>query len=378
MPLKEYKIFYVSILLCFLLTLIGFLMNFSSSFYQIAFLNKFELNVLEDSLIRIFSALIGLFLFLSIPKKFWYKYNFINLFICFLLLIGVLIFGYEAGGAKRWIDLKIISIQPFEIFKPFYLAFLSAYFYKHRKDIYYTRKIYFIIFISFIFFILVALEPNFASAFSILFVTFMVLFIRGIKFLKIAKLSLLASLLIFLIIIFGKNKFSSHVIKRTLNEFKENKEYEQVIQAKIAITSGGIFGKGIGKGEAKYLYLPEIKKDFIFSLICEETGILIGTTLMLIYAFIIISLLKISFKTSDPFLSTFTAGFGMFLFYNTFIHIGVNIGVLPVAGVPLPFISFGGSSLFSNFISIGIILRAINEKEEFFEEKRTYEKEIIL
>ena len=378
MPLKEYKSFYISILMCLFLTLVGFLMNFSSSFYQIAFLNKFELSVLEDSLIRIFFALIGFFLFLSIPKKFWCKYSFLNLLICFLLLIGVLIFGYKVGGAKRWIDLKIINIQPFEIFKPFYLAFLSAYFYKHRKDIYFTKKIYFIILISLLFFILVALEPNFTSAFSILFVTFMVLFIRGIKFLKIAKLSLLASSLIILIIILGKNKFSSHVIKRTLNEFKENREYEQVIQAKIAITSGGIFGKGIGKGEAKYLYLPEIKKDFIFSLICEETGILGGTFLMFIYSFIIISLLKVSFKTFDPFLSTFTAGFGMFLFYNTFIHIGVNIGILPVIGIPLPFISFGGSSLLSNFISIGIILRAINEKEEIHEEERIYGKEIIL
>jgi cell division protein FtsW len=372
MRLKEYKSFYISIFLCLFLTLIGFLMNFSSSFYQIAFLNKFELSVLEDFLIRILFALIGFFLFLSIPKKFWCKYNFLNLFISFLLLTGVLIFGYKVGGAKRWIDLKIISIQPFEIFKPFYLAFLSAYFYKHKKE-----KIYFIIFISFLFFILVALEPNFASAFSILFVTFMLLFIRGIKFLKIAKLSIITSSLIILIIILGKNKFSSHVIKRTLKEFKENREYEQVIQAKIAITSGGIFGKGIGKGEAKYLYLPEIKKDFIFSLICEEIGILGGTLLILIYSFIIISLLKISFKTCDPFLSTLTAGFGMFLFYNTFIHIGVNIGVLPVTGVPLPFISFGGSSLLSNFMSIGIILRAINEKEEIYEEK-IYEKEIIL
>jgi rod shape determining protein RodA len=112
-------------------------------------------------------------------------------------------------------------------------------------------------------------------------------------------------------------------------------------------------------------------------LICEEIGILGGTLLILIYSFIIISLLKISFKTCDPFLSTLTAGFGMFLFYNTFIHIGVNIGVLPVTGVPLPFISFGGSSLLSNFMSIGIILRAINEKEEIYEEK-IYGKEIIL
>lgn len=377
MPSKEYKYIYISLIICFLLTFIGIFMIYSSSFYQIAFLNKFEFDVFKSLFIRIISAIAGFILFFKIPKKFWQKYSYINLIICFLLLVGVLIFGQKIQGAKRWLDLKIIQFQPFEIFKPLYIAYLSAFFYKHGKELIFTKKLYYIIIISFIFFLLVALEPNFSSAISIIFVLILILFIKGTPLLKILKLSLVTVFFFLFIIIMGKKSFSSHLIERIQREFKEEREYEQVIQAKIAIASGSFFGKGIGKGEAKYLYLPEIKKDFIFSLICEEFGVLGAVFLIFLYTTIIFSLLKISFKTNDQFLSTYTAGFAIFIFYYVAVHIGVNMGILPPAGLPLPFISFGGSSLLSNFMCLGIILRALNDKEENFKEE-SFEKVIIL
>lgn len=374
---KEYKYIYISLIICFFLTLVGIFMIYSSSFYQIAFLNKFELDLFKSLFTRIISAIVGFILFFKIPKKFWQKYSFINLMICFLLLIGVLLFGERIQGAKRWVDLKIIQFQPFEIFKPLYIAYLSAFFYKHGKELFFTKKIYYIIIISLIFFLLVALEPNFSSAISIIFVLVLLLFIKGLPLLKILKFSLVVAFFSLFVIIAGKRSFSSHLIERIQREFKERKEYEQVIQAKIAIASGSFFGKGIGKGEAKYLYLPEIKKDFIFALICEEFGVLGAVFIIFLYIALIISLLKISFNTSDKFLSTYTAGFAIFIFYYAMVHIGVNMGILPPAGLPLPFISFGGSSLLSNFVSLGIILRALKDKEENFEERK-FEKVVIL
>lgn len=374
---KEYKYIYISLIISFFLTLIGIFMIYSSSFYQIGFLNKFEFDIFKGVFIRIISAIAGFIIFFKIPKKFWQKYSFINLIICFLLLTGVLLFGQKVQGAKRWIDLKFIQFQPFEIFKPLYIAYIGAFFNKYGKELFFTKKLYYIITISLIFFLLVALEPNFSSAISIIFVLILLLFIKGLSLFKILKLSLVATFFSLFIIIAGKRSFSAHLIERIQKELKEKREYEQVIQAKIAIASGSFFGKGIGKGEAKYLYLPEIKKDFIFSLICEEFGILGAVFLIFLYTTLIISLLKVSFKTADQFLSTCTAGFAILIFYYAAVHIGVNIGILPPAGLPLPFISFGGSSLLSNFIFLGIILRALKDKEENFK-KTNFERVIIL
>ncbi len=373
----EYRYVYISLIICSLLIIIGIFMIYSSSFYQIAFLNKFEFDVFKSLFTRIASAIVGFILFFKIPKKFWKKYSFINLIVCFFLLVGVLLFGQKIQGAKRWINLKFIQFQPFEIFKPLYIAYLSAFFYKHGKTIFFTKKIYYLIILSLIFSLLVALEPNFSSAISIIFVLTLLLFIKGAPLLKILKFSFIASFFFLFVIMTGRKSFSSHLIERVQREFKEKKEYEQVIQAKIAIASGSFFGKGIGKGEAKYLYLPEIKKDFIFSLICEEFGVLGAAFLIFLYTALIISLLKVSFKTSDQFLSTYTAGFAIFIFYYVAMHIGVNMGILPPAGLPLPFISFGGSSLLSNFMSLGIILRALKEREENFENK-SFEKVVVL
>lgn len=378
MHLMNYKNTYIAIILCFILSFIGWVMIFSSSFYQIAFLHKAEINILKPLFVRTVVSIMGFFVFFLIPKKFWQKYSFFILIVCFVLLVSVFIFGVSRHGAKRWIDFKIMQVQPFEIFKPLYLAYLSAYFYKHREHVWLTKRWIFLIFVPFVFFILVALEPNFASAISIIFVTFILFFIRGIPFKNILKSAVVASILCTLLLFAGKNTFASHVFKRVERKIKTEEEHPQVIQAKIAIISGGFTGKGIGKGKIKYLYLPELSKDFIFSLLCEETGVIGAFALLSIYLFVIISLLKTSFLHTDLFTSTYTAGFAIFLFYYVMVHTGVNMGILPPTGLPLPFISFGGSSLLSNFMALGIIMRCLKEKEELLIEKPDREKVIML
>lgn len=204
----------------------------------------------------------------------------------------------------------------------------------------------------------------------------MLLFLRGIPLLKILKSSAVTLLILGGLLLAGKNSFSSHVIKRIERRVQAREEHPQVIQSKIAIISGGITGKGLGKGQIKYLYLPELNKDFIFSLICEETGLIGAILLLFVYLFIISSFLKLSFSHPDIFTSTYVAGFALFLFYYVAVHTGVNMGILPPTGLPLPFISFGGSSLLSNFISLGIITRLLREKEEIVIKKE--EKKVIM
>jgi len=128
------------------------------------------------------------------------------------------------------------------------------------------------------------------------------------------------------------------------------------IQAKIAIGAGGIFGQGIGKGSQVQLgFLPEPKTDFIFSAIAEEIGMVGIGVLFFLFFILIWRILKIAISTQSNFPRLFTSGFAILLISQIFIHVGMNLGILPVIGIPLPFISYGGSSLISNFISLGIL-----------------------
>jgi len=127
-------------------------------------------------------------------------------------------------------------------------------------------------------------------------------------------------------------------------------------QAKIAIGSGGIFGKGIKKGSQVQLeFLPEPQTDFIFSAIAEEMGFIGISILFFLFSILIWRIFKISLSAKSNFARIFSSGYAFLLVSQVFIHVGTNVGILPIVGIPLPFISYGGSSLLANFIGLGII-----------------------
>ncbi|MBU3935320.1 rod shape-determining protein RodA [Patescibacteria group bacterium] len=297
---------------------------------------------------QIFSWIIGLLLFFIgrhfTPRQFSSAKWPIFLFSCFLLILPILL-NNITRGSRRWVNVGPLSFQPSEIVKPglmIYLAnanVLSSYFF----------------FLIPVF--IVILQPDLGSAVSLLFLLSPVIFCHKLLF----KISLIFSLLIlFLSPLIWTKVLHPYQQERILNFINPASDpFDQgynVIQSKIAIGSGGFFGKGYKKGsQGRLLFLPEKHTDFIFAAISEELGFLGSFLIIFAYFLLTSSLLKKAFSSTNKAYFIFTLGITFQIWFQTFVNIGMNIGILPVTGIPLPFLSVGGSSIMATLFSLGII-----------------------
>ncbi len=343
------------------LTLLSFLFLFSSNFYswiikgESVFLD-ITLDIISRNILSIFGLLLGLTLPISLFKK-------MRFFISWTLLLFLtfpIIMGFSIKNTYRWIPIGSFTLQPSEIFKIGFLLQISNLLSDKKSKLKLTGFItYTLLSIIILFFI-----PHFSLIVSLIFVTLSLLFLKGIK-LKYFILFLITSIFIFLSLAFIKK---GYVIER-LKNFKERETSYQVKQAKIAISRGGILGVGVGKGKIKYKFLPDLSKDFIFSLIAEEGGFLGISILIFLYMMIIKSLFDGAILIEDEFYKNYILGVALFTFFNVFVHISVNLGILPVTGVPLPLLSYGGSSSLTYAFLFGSSYKMIKEKNKLKEEK---------
>jgi rod shape determining protein RodA len=276
------------------------------------------------------------------PKQITSSKSYIFLASCILLLIPILL-NNITRGSRRWIDLGFTSIQPSEIVKPWLMLFLS----NTQYPLLHLIPVG-----------IIMLQPDLGSAVSILFLlTPVVLYNK-----KLAKISLvlISVLIVFspLIYKFVLHDYQQQRIINFINPTSDplDKGYN-VIQSKIAIGSGGFWGKGYKKGtQGQLLFLPEKHTDFIFAATTEELGI-IGVSLILIsYYFLIKTLfIKAYMATNNRVLFLFTLGITIQIWMQAFVNIAMNVGILPVTGIPLPFLSVGGSSIMTLLFSLGII-----------------------
>jgi rod shape determining protein RodA len=276
------------------------------------------------------------------PKQIASSKWYIFITSCVLLLIPIIL-NNITRGSRRWIDLGFTSIQPSEIVKPWLMLFLSNTQYPllHLIPVGIIMR-----------------QPDLGSAISVLFLmTPIVLYNK-----KLAKISIiLISILIVsspLIYKFVLHDYQRQRIINFINPSSDplDKGYN-VIQSKIAIGSGGLWGKGYKKGtQGQLLFLPEKHTDFMFATTTEELGI-IGVSIILVsYYFLIKTLFTKAFMaTNNRVLFLFTLGIAIQIWMQVFVNIGMNIGILPVTGIPLPFLSVGGSSIMALLFSIGII-----------------------
>lgn len=277
------------------------------------------------------------------PKQLKNSHVFMFLFSCFILTIPILL-NNITRGSRRWIELgPLPAIQPSEIVKPFLLIFLSHTQYP---------------FLLFIPVAIIMLQPDLGSAISVL--SLLIPFIFYSK--KLFKLTIVLSLVMILISpIIWKNILHDYQKSRIINFINPasdplGKGYN-VIQSKIAIGSSGFWGKGYKKGsQGQLLFLPEKHTDFMFAATTEELGVLGVILILFAYYLLIKSLFNCAFtQTNNRIMFLFTLGVAFQIWVQTFINIGMNIGILPVTGIPLPFLSVGGSSLMTLLFSIGII-----------------------
>ena len=319
----------------------------------------------SNQIIRISIGLLVLILVSFVHVRVWYRYaNYFYLFSIFLILI-TLFFGKEVSGATRWINLYFFSFQPAELVKIFILLALAKYFHSIKlqsHDI--KQRIFFPLLILLIPVFFVFKQPDLGTALIIFFSGIIVLFLSGVN-IKTFVLSGIGGLISLPILwTFLKDYQKSRIINFLDQQSNTLGANYHITQSKIALGSGGFFGKGFLEGSQSHLnFIPEMETDFIFSVLGEEFGFLGVMILFFLYFLLIAWALKVSFESKNYFSKIFGISFVASFFIVIFVNIGMVTGIIPVVGVPLPFCSYGGSAILSNFIGFGIILSGYNYRD---------------
>ena len=350
----DYKLF-ISVII---LSLFGCLMIYSSSNIWASFKFNNPYKYFINQFIFFIIGTIGMIFFSKIDYKIYKSKSNIILLICFILLTLVLIpgIGVVRNGSRSWFGLLGFGIQPSEASKIGLVIFVSKYLsnnYYLTNDI--KKGILPILFIISVFFILVMIEPDFGTAMVITISLIALIFISKVKISFFVKIGLLGLLGIVGLIIIAPYRMAR--IVSFLNPWTDPLGSGfQIIQSLYAIGPGGLFGMGLGNSIQKHFYLPEPQTDFIFSIISEELGFLGVLIISFLFLFIFYRCIKISLNTKDLFGKFLSFGLSFMLIFQTVLNLCVVIGLVPVTGVTLPFISYGGSSLLVSMTSIGIIL----------------------
>ncbi len=349
-----YKIKNINLLFIFiiiLLSLIGMAGLYSAA------AGNFDLWA-KKHILRFLISLILLFLISSIDIKYIYKYSYIFFFLSLLLLFSVEIFGIFGKGAERWIQIFGISIQPSEIIKVTIILALAKFYHDLRFDrIGYIHNLFFPITIIVIPFILTTIQPDLGTSITILLLGICLMFIAGVKIWKFV----LGLLIMIISYPFIWNSIKPYQQKRILSflnpESDPMGQGYQLIQSKIALGSGSLGGKGFLEGTQSYLeYLPAKQTDFIFTLIGEEFGFIGTIFIILLYFALILIAFYISIKCIHVFGKILSLGVALNLFLNMIFNMSMVTGLLPVVGIPLPLLSYGGTAMLSIMISFGLLL----------------------
>ncbi len=302
------------------------------------------------------------FIFFLIASRIDYKkYRRFSIFIM-LAVVGLLAlvlipgFSIESGGSRRWLDLWFFNPQPSEFAKLALIIFFSDYINReYIKDERIKRILWPPFFILCLVTILIFLEPDLSTVIVIWLIIFMILYISGVRLKHILGLGFIGAA-----VTMGYLFLEDYRRERLLAFFNGTAESGganfQIDQSLIALGSGNILGLGLGNSVQKYSYLPEAQTDFIFAIIGEELG-LIGTMLIVVLFFLFAFFgIRVCLRTADNYGRALAAGCTGMIVIPAIINISVVIKLLPVTGLTLPFISFGGSSLLLNMISVGILL----------------------
>ena len=278
------------------------------------------------------------------------KYSSKIILICLICLVLVLIPGIGSirNGSRSWFKIGSFGIQPSEFTKLALIIYTAKYLTKYKK-------ITPILLLLGLVFGLIMLQPDFGTGVVLVMSILGILFIGGMKLSFIYKMSFVGILGIIGLIIVAPYRLAR--ILSFLNPWSDPLGSGfQIIQSLYAIGPGGLFGQGIGNSIQKYFYLPEPQTDFIFSIISEELGFMGVLIVVSLLCLIIFSGFKIAYKTNDLFGKYLAFGISFSLAFQAILNLMVVVGLIPVTGVTLPFLSYGGSSLLICMVSIGIVL----------------------
>lgn len=350
------------------LVVIGIAMIYSTSY--IMALQKYQDGYLflKKELIFVTISLSSLLIVMRIPYGVYHKLTLLMLFLSFVFLVLVFVpgLGLEAGGAKRWVSLGAINFQPSELAKLAMVIYLASFFSRKGEKVK-TFLYGFLppLVIGGIMMGLFLKEPDFGATVSLVAIIVFMMFVAGVRIRYILSLGALAIPIFYVIITMAGYRLDR--ILSFIDPWKEaDKGGFQIIQSFIAFGSGELWGLGLGEGKQKLFYLPEAHTDFILSAAGEELGLIGVSVIILLFFAVIISGIAIALKAKDLFGMYLAFGITSLIGLQTIINMGVVTGLLPTKGLPLPFVSYGGTSLLVSMTGIGILLNiSLAEKSPY-------------
>ncbi|OGE19689.1 rod shape-determining protein RodA [Candidatus Daviesbacteria bacterium RIFCSPLOWO2_02_FULL_41_8] len=336
-------------LISFLLVSIGILVIFSSSR---------ELAIQQS----IFTAVGFIFFFLISRIELQSIKNLIRPLYIFILiiLVAVLILGIETRGSIRWIPLGIFNIQPSEFAKPILILMLAKFWSENKatwlnvlKSLLWVLPCFFLVF----------KQPDLGSALTLIAIWLGMLFAANVSVKKMLILGIIALIVIPASWTFLHDYQRDRVLSFIAPEADPLGRGYNVIQSTIAVGSGEFLGRGLGRGtQSRLQFLPEFRTDFIFASISEEMGFVGAMLILSLYLFLLIFCLQAAQKTNNLFSALVIVGTVSMFLFQAFVNMGMNVGLLPITGITLPLISYGGSSAVATLISLGMVASSAGKR----------------
>jgi rod shape determining protein RodA len=312
----------------------------------------------ERQMLRFGVAFVVMVVVATVNIRIWLRYAYVLYFMALGLLVAVEVAGHVGMGAQRWISLGFVNIQPSELMKIFLVLALARYFNAGAiEDIGSIARLFIPVALIAAPAVLIVRQPDLGTAIMVVMTGAAVMFLAGVRLWKFAVVGVsgLAAAPIAWQFLHGYQK------KRVLTFL--NPETDplgagyHIIQSKIALGSGGLMGKGFMLGPQSHLhFLPEMQTDFIFTMLAEEMGLVGGLGLLLLYVLIITYGIIISIKSRNQFGRLMAGGITTTFFLYVFINIAMVTGLIPVVGVPLPLVSYGGTVMLTLMIGFGLVI----------------------
>ena len=322
--------------------------KFGSSYY---YLN-------HQLLFGVLPGLVLMFLFSKIDYKVWRKISLLMLFGVLVLMVMVFIprFGLGLKGASRWINLVGFTFQPSELLKISLIIYLAAWFGgrdQRLKNWVYGMAPFFLV-LSFVA-VLLALQPDVGTLIVVSIIALGLYFAAGVSMKQFFAVILVLLVGVAGLIVIEPYRFNR--IKSFINPSVDPRGISyQVNQSMISNGSGGLFGVGFGRSTQKYGFLPEVVHDSIFAVLAEELGLIGSAIIIALFLFLSFNLTRIAGRVSDKFGMLLVMGINIWIMSQAFINIAAMSGLAPLTGIPLPFISYGGTAMISLLAGLGIVL----------------------
>lgn len=358
MPTKKTTPDFILLIVTFSLLAVGMTMVYSASAIWAEY--KFDDSFFFAKRQMLFAVvgMIAMFFIMNIEYWTWRNWAKVILIVCFVLLVLVLIpgIGNVRNGSRSWIGVGAFSVQPSEFMKLAMIAFLSKFLSEKQKQITsFKEGLLPSLGLVFTAFGLIMLQPDFGTGMVMVGTCIVMIFIAGAKIKHFVFLGLLG-----VAGIVGLIASAPYRMKR-ITSFMDPWQDPlgsgfQMIQSLYAIGPGGLFGLGLGESRQKFFYLPEPQTDFIFAIIAEELGFIGGSFVLILFSLLLWRGVRVALGAPDLYGSLLATGIIAMIAIQVMINIGVVTGLMPVTGITLPFLSYGGSSLTLMLMAIGVLL----------------------